>query len=73
LQEPPWPTTNDQTTNDKPIWGATAIAQAAGLPNRAAAYPLLERGVLPARKLGRKWVSTPSQIRGAVTGDRGER
>jgi hypothetical protein len=64
----------DETTkiydHDRPIWGASAIAREAGLPDRAAAYHLLEAGHLPGRKVGRRWVSTPGQIRGALVGDR---
>jgi hypothetical protein len=55
--------------HDRPIWGASAIAREAGLPDRAAAYRLLEAGHLPGRKIGRRWVSTPSQIRGALIGN----
>jgi hypothetical protein len=56
--------------NDVIIWGASAIAREAGLPDRAAAYHLLERGLLPARRLGRRWVTTRNQLRRALTGGR---
>jgi hypothetical protein len=52
--------------NDVIIWGASAIARAAGLPDRASAYNLLAHGHLPARRVGRKWVSTVGQIRRAI-------
>jgi hypothetical protein len=57
--------------DDVPIWGARAIAHAAGLPDRAAAYHLLEAGYLPARKVGRKWVASRDRLRRALIG--GER
>jgi hypothetical protein len=57
--------------NDVIIWGASAIEREAGLPDRAAAYHLLERGLLPARRIGRHWVSTKGQLRRALIG--GER
>ncbi len=55
------------------IWGASAIAREAGLPDRAAAYHLLERGLLPARRVGRKWVTSRGQLRRALTGTGGDR
>jgi hypothetical protein len=48
------------------VWGASEIARVAGLPDRAAAYNLLTHGHLPARRIGRKWVSTVGQIRRAI-------
>jgi hypothetical protein len=51
--------------NDTPIWGASAIGREIGL-DRAAAYHLLERGLLPARRIGRRWVSTRGQLRRAL-------
>jgi len=56
--------------DDTPIWGASAIAREAGLPDRAAAYHLLERGLLPARRVGRRWVTTRTRLRQALTGER---
>jgi hypothetical protein len=55
-------TTKIQDDN-RPIWGANAIAREAGLPDRASAYNLLTHGHLPGRKIGRRWVSTSGQIR----------
>jgi len=57
------PQNQDDTT---PLWGAAEIARAAGLPDRAAAYNLLTHGHLPARRIGRKWVSTVGQIKRAI-------
>jgi hypothetical protein len=62
-------TTKIYDPDDRPIWGAREIAREAGLPDRAAAYHLLEAGHLPGRKIGRRWVSTPAQIRGALIGN----
>jgi hypothetical protein len=39
--------------DDNPIWGASAIGREIGL-DRGAAYHLVERGLLPARHIGRK-------------------
>ena len=62
-------TTKIQDDN-RPIWGANAIAREAGLPDRAAAYHLLERGLLPAPRVGRRWVTTRTRLRQALTGER---
>ena len=56
--------------DDRPIWGAARIATEIGL-DRGAAYHLLNKGLLPARRIGRRWVSTRGQLRQALTG--GER
>ena len=37
------------------LWGASSIAKALGVSERQAFYQL-ERGYLPARKIGVKWV-----------------
>ena len=37
------------------VWGASAIAAALGLSERQAFY-LLEKGAIPARKVGGRWV-----------------
>jgi hypothetical protein len=46
-----------------------AIGREIGL-DRAATYHLLERGLLPARRIGRRWVTTRTQLRQALTGER---
>jgi hypothetical protein len=59
---------------DIPIWGARAIAIAAGLvdkrgkPRTRAAYHLLEKKLLPADKVGRTFVSTPRRLRSVANG-----
>jgi hypothetical protein len=53
------------TRDDVPLWGANAIAAEIGL-DRGQTYHLLNRGLLPARQIGRRWVSTPSQLRKAL-------
>jgi hypothetical protein len=63
-------TTKIYNHDDRPIWGAAAIAREAGLPDRASVYHLLKAGHLLGRKVGRRWVSTPAQIRGALIGNR---
>ncbi|HKN27975.1 MAG TPA: hypothetical protein VJY34_08850 [Roseiarcus sp.] len=48
-----------------PIWGAQRIGETVGKTEREAYY-LLERGLLPATKVGRQWVSTRGKLRAAV-------
>jgi hypothetical protein len=57
--------------NDRPVWGATAIGREIGL-DRGQTYHLLNEGHLPARKLGRRWVSTSGQLRRALGADGSE-
>jgi hypothetical protein len=51
--------------DDRPVWGASAIGREIGL-DRGQTYHLLSEGHLPARKLGRRWVSTTRQLRRAL-------
>jgi hypothetical protein len=59
---------------DLPCWGARDIAVAANLvdkrgkPRVRAAYHLLEKGLLPADKVGRTYVSTPRRLRSIANG-----
>jgi hypothetical protein len=55
---------NDDAETDTldTLVGAKRIADYAGL-NIRQAFHLLEQGILPAQKLGRRWVTTKSQIR----------
>jgi hypothetical protein len=56
-------------TENTPIWGAAAIAVAAGLidehgnPKTKTASRLLKLGLLPGRKIGDVWTTTPAQLR----------
>jgi hypothetical protein len=50
------------------VWGAREIGREVGL-DRGAAYHLLSRGLLPAKRVGRKWVASRDQLRRALTGD----
>lgn len=43
------------------IWGATAIAKAIKAPRRKTFY-LLEKGMIPAKKIGAQWVTTRSEL-----------
>jgi hypothetical protein len=47
---------------DKPVWGAEAIGALIGKP-RAATFHLLETGKIPARRIGRQWVTTKRRLR----------
>jgi hypothetical protein len=44
------------------IWGATAIGRELNLPSRKVFY-LLESGRLPAKKVGRSWVTSRTALR----------
>jgi hypothetical protein len=54
---------------DRPIWGARAIALAAGVvdergePDLRRAYYLLEEKLLPASKCGRAYITTLRRLR----------
>lgn len=60
---------------DRPLWGAEQIGREAGLLDEVGNVDLrkvfyrLERGDLPASKIGRLWTSTPRRIRRAFAGD----
>lgn len=43
------------------LWGATAIAAAIGKTRRAT-FHLLERGTIPARKIGNQWVCSRAKL-----------
>jgi hypothetical protein len=43
------------------LWGAAAIGEAIGRNTRVT-YHLLERGLLPARKLGKVWVASRRKV-----------
>ena len=57
--------------DDVPLWGAEAIGRAAGLitddgsVDLRKTFRLLELQLLPARKIGKSWVTTPRQLRAA--------
>ncbi len=50
---------------DRPVWGAEAIGQIINRPEKAA-FEMLERGVLPAKKVKGRWVSTPRKLLNAI-------
>jgi hypothetical protein len=43
------------------IWGAEAIAKVIGRP-RSAVYHMLERGFLPARRIGGRWAASRERL-----------
>jgi hypothetical protein len=47
---------------DSPLWGAETIATEINRTIRQT-FHLLESGVLPADKVGGRWVSTPRRLR----------
>jgi len=68
-------TFQDNSDLDRPIWGAEEIGREAGLIDENGivdtrkAFYLLERGLLPATKVGRQWTSTPRRIRRVFAGE----
>jgi hypothetical protein len=62
--------TRQTKQDDTIIWGADRIGREIGL-DRAATYHLLARNLLPARRIGRRWVSSRTRLRLALTGERG--
>jgi hypothetical protein len=67
--------TSPELDIDRPIWGAKAIALAAGILDEAGApalkrtYHMLERGHLPAGKVGRLYTSTIRRLRSIASGE----
>jgi hypothetical protein len=59
---------DENTTGDTPIYGAKAIAKVVNKSPRAT-FHLLQAGLLPARKLGTQWVTTPRMLREALLGE----
>jgi hypothetical protein len=53
---------------DVPIWGVKAIAAASNLTLRQA-YHALERGYLPASKVGRRYFTTPRRLQAFFAGE----
>lgn len=51
------------------LWGAEAIAKALNLKNRRQAFHLLERGLIPARKVGGQWVASHQRLKQFFAGD----
>jgi hypothetical protein len=52
---------------DRPLWGAKAIGEEINKSQRET-FHLLESGLLPARKLGKFWITTPRQLRAFIAG-----
>lgn len=50
-------------SNEKPdlLWGANAIAEHLGVSERKAFY-LLEKGLIPSRKVGAQWVVSRAKL-----------
>jgi hypothetical protein len=63
-------TTIDETTAPDVIWGAAAIAKAIGQTERAT-YHLLSNDLLPAKRIGGRWVASRRKLLAALTEDDG--
>jgi hypothetical protein len=57
-----------RTDSDDTLWGAKAFADEIGRPVRQTFY-LLERGLIPARKIGNAWVGSRRKVRAHLSGD----
>lgn len=51
---------------DRPLWGLGAIAEFLNLP-QSTVHRMLKRGQLPAKQIGKRWVSTRRALLQAVT------
>jgi hypothetical protein len=51
----------------KPVWGAEGISEILGVPLRKGFY-LLEKGLVPARKVGGSWQSTEGELEDFLLG-----
>ena len=51
----------------KPVWGAEQISEILGVSLRKAFY-LLEKGLVPARKVGGSWQSTEGELEDFLLG-----
>jgi len=61
-------TTIDETPPADVLWGAEAIAKAIGQTQRAT-YHLLASKILPAKRVGGRWVASRRKLLAALTGD----
>jgi hypothetical protein len=51
----------------QPVWGAENISKRLGVPLRKGFY-LLEKGLIPARKVGKNWQSTEAELEDFLLG-----
>ncbi|TPN45303.1 DNA-binding protein [Mesorhizobium sp. B1-1-9] len=58
----------DANNKPRPVWGAKAIGHEIGRTERQA-YHMLEAGLLPARKVGDKWVADANQLHALIKGE----
>jgi hypothetical protein len=63
-------TTIDETTPADVLWGAEAIAKAIGQSERAT-YHLLANKLLPAKRIGGRWVASRQKLIEALIGESG--
>jgi hypothetical protein len=67
--------TSSELDLDRPLWGGRAIATAAGVldengqPDVKRAYKMLQRGALPASKVGKLYTSTIRRLRAIASGE----
>jgi hypothetical protein len=58
---------NSSDNRPRAIWGAEAIAEVLGLPLRKTYY-LLEKELVPARKVGSSWQTTQGELEDFLLG-----
>jgi len=54
---------------ETPIWGAAAIGRIIGRSERTV-FHMLETGLLPARRVGRRWVASREKLIAYLTEDK---
>jgi hypothetical protein len=57
-----------EVDEDAPLWGAASIGEVIGKPERAT-FHMLEKRLLPAKKVGGRWVASRRKLLEAVTGE----
>lgn len=61
------PSQTEQTASDL-VWGCKEIAKAIDRTERQTFY-LLEKGLLPAKKVGERWCASREQLRRQLVGE----
>jgi len=60
--------TTESAELDRPIWGAKNIGAVINRTERQT-FHALEKGLLPAEKIGKTWVSTPRRLLSRIVGE----
>src|SRR5215831_17306938 len=60
----------ESDTSDDLVWGCVAIAKVIGRSERST-FHMLERRLLPAKRIGRRWCASRRRLLAALTGNDG--